>query len=198
MSSGEDVLDEVFASLFLDWAEGNAPADSLEGVHPHFAGLFGQSATDFTFDQFRHVDTRPGWAWQSIGFPSEGEGALLVYRPDAWSNIRQKGPAAQLLTEADIPRQSMLLTTGASWAPGLRSFCERAAIMGFDFRPLSTGRSRWVFATRGDSGYWCWGAYHEKEWVVVVKGDAADRTELEEQLGALMTGNPWGWAELGR
>lgn len=198
MSNHEDVLDELFATLFLEWAQGGGPADPMEGVHPEFARMFGQTATEFTFERFRHSGVTAGWTWQAIEFPGEGDGALFLYRPDSWPNILQKGLAAQLLTHANTPRQSLFVTAMASWAQELPSFCRSVSVVGFDFLPFAEARSRWVFATRSGSGHWCWGAYREGDWVVVLKGDASDDRELTEQLVALVNGDPWGWGSASR
>ena len=98
---------------------------------------------------------------------------------------------ATLATADQVIRQSCLLTTLDPWSASVPQLVERSTLLGFDYRPIADGFSRWLLVTKNAERYWCWGVYQAGGWVFIVKGDAAGADELALQLQALNTSQPW-------
>lgn len=184
-------LTDLFTDLFDAWRTGSGPAQGVEAVHPELAELFSSTALDFTFDSFADPEDAPGWSWIGVDLPDIIQGTFRLYVPNAWSEQRQQGPVAQLLTADGRVRQSCLLTALDEPVMDLAGTMQRSQLLGFDYAPLGEGFSRWVIVARGALAYWCTGIFQAGRWVLAIKADAQTVTELEEQLAALTSSQPW-------
>lgn len=186
-----DAITDLFTDLFTAWRTGSGPAQGVEGTHPELAALFSSTPLEFTFDRFPHREELPTWSWIGIDMPEVIDGTFRLYVPNAWFERQQQGPVAQLLTIDGRVRQSCLLTALDAPVMDLTGMTQRAQLLGFDYAPLADGFSRWVIVTRGAEAYWCSGIYQAGDWALAIKADAQSVEELEEQLAALTTSQPW-------
>lgn len=185
-------IHQMFADLIEEWLrDGARPGVAMEGATPALCGSLGTSPLEFSFDSFIHSDRVAGWSWKRLEMPEVFEGALPLYVPDGWEVVVAPEPVANVVDVTGRVRQTIFLVEKEQWASTMGRFLQTSCVDGFAFEPLGPHRSRWVFVTGRETGFWAWAVYDAGDRILLIKGDAADEAELRVHLTSLTNPDPW-------
>lgn len=188
----------VLAQLVLHWSETDvSPASPMEGASPQMTRILGVEPIDFTFDAFRLPTETAGWRSHVLELPGSAGRNWRLHLPVDWC-LKASGESttANAIDAKGRVRQSIFLLPKERWREGVPEFLDRVTVEGFNFQG-APGLEMWVFVTGGEPR-WVWGVFSGGKWVILIKGDAKTREELELQVISLINADPWqGWISAG-
>lgn len=183
-------LKEYIESWIL---EGRVPDTSMEGIMPDFARVFQKSPDEITFDTYRHNRNIQGWKYREMRFTDTQDKPFFFYVPENWSRIVVQENLGNIL-EDDVIRQTVFLLTLEEWYNTSSQLFREKPVMAFSYHIIyDLPFLRWTFIMKKPDReeFTVFGVYSSGSRVILIKGPAHNKEELEQQLISLVNTSPW-------